>query len=255
MFRLSWGNGPVSDLASWRAKSLPNTVIHDTDTFMPYPSGGVAGMEHFHLRVSHRPTSVAPDMDAWTWYTKWRDLWTQWKGTPEVARLHGLAVDEVLTNQENVPRLVDKITQVNWWCASAGVPRPDIVLAIIHGQQVALAYVVETYLACYEGADFGLARARDMLGYMADLGVHGRTIYGFNASHYAPGGADPGCVYYNAYGTAPSAPNPGLAAVLATFAKDVVAKGLPFGFGIWTPGYTSAISRADLDSALAAVGA
>lgn len=263
MYRLAFGNGP-SNCSTFQSKDIPNTAIHVGDTFCPT-------MAHFHRRVHHTPSADVLN-ESWDWYAAWRDLRLEWKGRPEEGKIHGIAVDELFPNMENVGSLLSEMGNVDWWCDSAQIPRPQWLLAINPGNPSAIDYVlveinkaypgrvwwfVESYIGCYKGAleDFGSTNAEILLDRVVKAGLHDRAIYGINHSHYVPSGQSAHCDYYNVYGTDLEHRNQDILDRVTAFVGHVVQHGPPFGFGVWTPGYSSPLSRADIDALLTANGA
>jgi hypothetical protein len=255
MYRLAWGNGPLDP----NVNQVPNTIIYAAPQY-------VTGMPYLHVRVNHAaPSSGYPDEDAWTWFCRYRD---QKRAHPLEVR--GIAVDEVRTNQEQMPILLQKMADVWWWCDSIALQRPDWVIALCPGQPVALDYVIQRVTAGYGGrsywlpecfvgtykaldgeADYGEGNAKALVDAMVRNGVHGRAIYCLNHSHY--GGAVP--CYYNAYGTSQATRNQTIYDINRRLVRYATAPGEPFGFAVWTSGYSSLLSRQDTNEHLSAVGA
>lgn len=252
MYRLAWANGPIAPAD----KDIPNTVIHVADSLAGH-------CQHFHQRVSY------PGMTDWDWYVRYRDA-----KAADPNRVHGIGVDELHPNQLNLGDLVGRMVNVDYWCASVGVPPPQWVLAINPGNTEAVDYTltqidstfpgrvwwfVEGYIGLYktEAEDYGLANARILLGRVIRAGLHDRAIYGINLSHKLVSGEPPGPYYYNVYGNDPALNqrNDDVYDRLATFVPEVVSVGQPFGFGVWTPSYSSPRTREDVDSLLTIVGA
>lgn len=262
MYRYAWGNGPVN-CATYQQKDIPNTKIYAADTVCE-------SMLAVHMRVNRSTQPEYPDQDAWTWYCKYRDAVLQW-GTSKVK---GIAVDELRTNREDVPSLLARMVDVNYWCDTrpeGAIRRPDWVLALTSGNDLALDYILsrvnaafpgkvwwflETYIACYKAneGDYGLAAARKLIQAAVRNYVHSRSIYAFNHSHKVIDGQGATCDYFNAYGTPVTQSNPEITLRESAIASDAVSKGSPFGFGVWTPDYSSAVSREDIHTILSSVG-
>jgi hypothetical protein len=257
MHRFAWGQGPVPE--DYRAVDLPNTVCHVYDVFWP-------SMGAFHRRVQH------PGQTSWTWYTLWKDLKNAWAGTPEYNKIKGLGIDEVIPNTTDLPALKTKMNQVWYWCDQTGLPKPDWVVAIAPGNPAAVDAIVsqlvalfgaklwwapQTYVGCYKHAqgelDYGIGQAKALVDRMrAHPGQHARSVYGINHAHQGPS-----CDYFNVYGSDPSLGQRKQEVYdrwgqLARHAADGAA---PFGFFVWTPVYSSPLTRGDAAAVLASVGA